>query len=1128
MLNNARIGNAPLDGRVNILLVDDQPAQLLALRAVLEDLGHNLIEARSGEEALQRVASDEFAVILLDVQMPGLDGFETARLIRDRDDSRHTPIIFLTGYEENRLSLEEAYALGAVDYLVKPFSPVIFRAKVKGFVELFQRTRQIQRQVEQLRREEQVQWRITLASIGDGVIVTDVQGHITSLNPVAENLTGWRKAEAIGRPLEEAFCILHETTRQPVEAPIVRVLQAGVVMGLGNHTILIAKDGTELPIDDSAAPVKDEEGTVRGVVLVFRDVTEKRRLERLQRDLHAQLERQVQERTEELRRSEERFRLLVEGTKDYAIFLLDHKGYIESWNPGAERIKGYQADEIIGQHFSRFYSAEDILAGKPNLELEMAAANGKYEEEDWRLRKDGSRFWASVLITALHDDAGNIRGFSKITRNMTQRMEAEATARRLAAEQAARQAAEANADMIRQQHEELRVTLESIGDAVIAADPEGKVTLLNPVAQRLTGWSTKEAFGQPLGIVFNIKNERTGQQAEDPVARVLREGVVIGLGNHTILTARDGTLRPVEDSAAPITDEQGRVIGVVLVFHDVTQRRWAEQATHFLADASAALAGLVDYKSTLQKVAGLAVPHYADWCAVDLLEESGSLQRLAVAHVDPAKIQLAHEAYRRYPPDLQAPHGPPHVIRTGQAELVPEITDDMILAAGRDEEHLRLLHQLGLRSYLCVPLVVQGRSLGAITFIHAESGRRYGPADLQLAQDLAHRAAIAIENSRLYSELRETDRKKDEFLAMLAHELRNPLAPLRNAVQILRMRGVDAATAERARDMMERQIHNIVRLVDDLLDVSRIMQGKIYLRKEPVEIATIVAGAVETAQPFIDAQGHHLTVSLPQEPVLLEADAVRLAQVVNNLLTNSAKYMKGKGRIWLEVERKGEELVLRVRDTGIGIAPDLLPHVFDLFVQAEHGVGRAQGGLGIGLTLVRRLVELHGGHITAYSEGLGKGSEFTVRVPALPPSRAAAKAVPERWEVSPTPHGTRRRILVVDDNVDAGESLAMLLRLVGQDVQLVHDGPSALEAAQAQRPDLVFLDIGMPVMDGYEAARRLRQQFGPDQMKLVALTGWGQDEDRRRSQAAGFDRHLVKPVDPAVLYKVLDSLDPKR
>jgi CheY-like chemotaxis protein len=372
--------------------------------------------------------------------------------------------------------------------------------------------------------------------------------------------------------------------------------------------------------------------------------------------------------------------------------------------------------------------------------------------------------------------------------------------------------------------------------------------------------------------------------------------------------------------------------------------------------------------------------------------------------------------------------------------------------------------------------------------------------------------------------LRDQDRRKDEFLATLAHELRNPLAPIRNALQILKMPRLDTMTVARSREMMERQVHQLVRLVDDLLDVSRVMRGKIELRKEKLELATVVARAVETVQPLIEAQGHELTVSLPPESLSLEADPVRLAQVVGNLLTNAAKYPEANGRIWLTAQREGDDVVLVVRDTGIGIAPDMLPHIFELFVQVDHASTRSQGGLGIGLTLVKNLVGMHDGTVEAHSAGLGRGSQFVVRLPLMLQTHGEEieneKGQQQRGPALSSGH----RLLVVDDNRDAAESLAMLVRLQGHEVRVAHDGIAALEMVKNYRPALVFLDIGMPKMDGYELARRLRQQPGLEHVRLAALTGWGQQEDRRRTAEAGFDHHLVKPLEPEALERLLADL----
>jgi CheY-like chemotaxis protein len=367
---------------------------------------------------------------------------------------------------------------------------------------------------------------------------------------------------------------------------------------------------------------------------------------------------------------------------------------------------------------------------------------------------------------------------------------------------------------------------------------------------------------------------------------------------------------------------------------------------------------------------------------------------------------------------------------------------------------------------------------------------------------------------------READQRKDEFLAMLAHELRNPLAPIRNALQVLKLAGADGAIAAQARGMAERQVEALTRLVDDLLDVSRIMRGKIELRRERTDLASVVARAVETARPVIDSERHDLTVALPEQPVWIDADVVRMAQVVANLLSNAAKYTPKGGRIQLTAGREGGEAVVRVRDSGLGIAPEMLDRIFEMFTQVGAIGSRSQGGLGIGLTVVRCLVELHGGTVSAHSDGPGRGSEFVVRLPlaedAEPPGGGAGRA-----EEDPAERPAVRKVLVVDDNIDAADSLAVLLRLEGQDVQVAYEGPAALARAVADPPALAFLDLGMPKMDGYELARAFRAHPALKDTMLVAVTGWGQPEDRRRTTAAGFDFHLVKPVEPAAMRGLL-------
>jgi signal transduction histidine kinase len=370
--------------------------------------------------------------------------------------------------------------------------------------------------------------------------------------------------------------------------------------------------------------------------------------------------------------------------------------------------------------------------------------------------------------------------------------------------------------------------------------------------------------------------------------------------------------------------------------------------------------------------------------------------------------------------------------------------------------------------------------------------------------------------------LEEAGRCKDEFLAMLSHELRNPLAPIRSAAQTLRLLCRHDAHLMRFIEMIDRQVEHMVRLVDDLLDVSRITRGKITLHKQRVELATVIAAAVETSRPWLDARRQELTIDLPREPIVVEADPTRLSQVVSNLLNNAAKYTPEGGHVWLSIGAGANDATVRVRDDGAGIPAELLPKVFDLFVQGNRSLARSEGGLGIGLTLVKIIVEMHGGSVVAASEGQGRGSEFVVRLPKLPD----VSSEPRQAEGGSLGDGSRmsRRVLVVDDNVDAAESMALLLRVQGHEVRTAYEGRSALDAAAAFRPQVVLLDLGLPQMDGYEVARRLREQLPTNGMALVAVTGYGQDEDRRQTAAAGFDAHLVKPADVTKLGELLAGL----
>jgi PAS domain S-box-containing protein len=625
-----------------------------------------------------------------------------------------------------------------------------------------------------------------------------------------------------------------------------------------------------------------------------------------------------------------------------------------------------------------------------------------------------------------------------------------------------------------ERRELLRVTLASIGDAVITTDVNGRITYLNGVAESLTGWTQRDAAGQPLDDVFRVVNEETRGSVQNPAIRALREGVVVGLANHSVLVSRQGVECPIDDSAAPIKDDAGTVSGCVLIFRDVTAQRRAAQEKARRLSAARLLATIVE--SSEDAIISKSLDGIIrTWNA--------GAERL-FGH--PASAAVGRHISLVIPPDRIAEE------------------DDIIasLQAGKRIEHFVTERVRGDGRRIWVSLTIspikddEGNVVGASKIVRDVTRQRQAEADLA-----------------------EADRRKTEFLALLAHELRNPLAPIGNAVQTMRLVAREEAPRQTL-DMLERQVAQMVRLVDDLMDMSRISRGKIELRKQDLALGPIVEQAVEATRALYGNLNQTVTVTMPAHPVYLAGDPARLAQVVGNLLNNACKFSEREGHVSLTVTHEAGEAVIRVRDDGIGIAAEKMPILFEMFQQADTSLERTQGGLGIGLTLVKTLVEMHGGTVRARSEGRGRGSEFEVRLPTLsePPRAQPQKAVEE-----PAPQ-VPRRILIVDDNEDGAQSLAELLEVGGHETHTAHDGFEAIEAAERLRPDLMLLDIGLPRMNGYEVCTRIRQERWGRDLVVVALTGWGQEEDRQRSREAGFDAHLVKPVDHDHLAKLLTSL----
>jgi PAS domain S-box-containing protein len=757
-------------------------------------------------------------------------------------------------------------------------------------------------------REEHERLRVTLTSIGDAVIATDRQGRVTFMNSVAESLTGWTRTQSFGQPLQEVFKIVNEETRAPVDNPALRALEKGDVVGLANHTVLIGKDGTERPIDDSAAPIHTAEGGLRGAVLVFRDISHRRAAER----------------------------------------------------------------------------------------------------------------------------------------------------------------------QIRESGEWLRITLSSIGDAVLATDAEGRVIFVNSVAEKLLGYPFAEANGRKLPEVFKIVNEFTREVPENPVELVLRTGKIVGLANHTLLLRPDGSEIPIDDSAAPIQDDTGRTIGVVLVFRDVTERRRAERS-------QALLAAIVESSE-------------------DAIISTDLQGRIMAWNAG---------AERLYGYRAEEIIGRPVVVL-----IPPNQTDEetaILLRIGKGQR---------VEGYETVRVRKDGSLVDislTVSPVKDSSGAIVGAS--KIARDIG-------DTKRMEKQLLEADKQKDNFLALLAHELRNPLGPIRNAVKILELQRRNDEDILSYCALIDTEVARMTRLLDDLLDISRITKGKMELQKRQIDLREVINSAVQISRPLIDEKGHKLTVNLPGAPVTINGDSMRLTQVFSNLLNNAAKFTESGGEVNLDVEVHDHEVVVKVEDSGVGISPDLLPKVFDMFVQGGALTERRYEGLGLGLTLARDIVEFHAGSIEAKSAGEGQGSEFVVCLPLsdLPSSdRVNSAPVKMLW----SGQLSQGRAIVVEDNKNQALSLERLLKEMGYEVRVACDGSSAMKLLTNFVPDFALIDIGLPRMNGYDLARWMRAKPEFRNTILIAQTGWGRVEDRTQARSAGFDHHLVKPLDYERLREILEEASGK-
>jgi PAS domain S-box-containing protein len=748
------------------------------------------------------------------------------------------------------------------------------------------------------------------------------------------------------------------------------------------------------------------------------------------------------------------FRLLVESVRDYAIFMLDAKGHVLSWNEGARIIKGYTREEIVGSHFSRFYPKEQVEHGWPDYELQQAAAVGRFEDENWRVRKDGSLFWANVVITALRDEQGALRGFAKVTRDLTDRRQ--------------------EIDALRHSEQRFRTLVENVRDyAIFLLDKDGFVATWNEGARHVEGYEANEIIGSHVSRFYTAEDLKRGwPQHELHVATL--EGRFEDEG---WCLRKDGSRFWANVVITALRDNSGTLIGFSKITRDLTERRRHEQALAESEERFRLLVeGVRDYAIVMLDPRGFV----SSW-------NTGAERITGYA---PTEVIGRHFS-QFYTSEAIAANEPWRHLIAGNE---PGGIADEGWRARRDGTYF------WAGSVVTAINDAQGRHRGFVLVIQDLTQRR-------------HAESLADMTARMH-----------EFIAMLAHELRNPLAPIRNAIELMGRRGLGDPALESMRQMIERQTGHLTRIVDDLLDVNRIAHGRLSIGKEPIDLIDVLSRAIETSRPLIDSRGHRLEVDIPAHPLEIEGDAVRLTQVMINLLNNAAKYTPRGGAISLTAAQRDAGVEISVRDTGKGIARQDLEKIFDLFAQLNPDSNGAEGGLGVGLALVRRVVELHGGTVRAKSEGLGSGSEFIVRLPLPLPMQGRLQVVSGGTVTETSPGIPRLRVLVVDDNRDAADSFHFLLEEMGQDVYTVYDGRTAIEAADRLRPHVVMLDIGMPGLSGYEVAPELKARLGADAPVIVAVTGWGQEEDKKQAKDSGIDYHFAKPVDQNALRKVLAKI----
>ncbi|HWP44812.1 MAG TPA: PAS domain S-box protein [Blastocatellia bacterium] len=1170
------------EAKLRLLLLDDDPdsrsAILRELRRAFPAL--TALEIAGAKEFEEAIRAGEFDLVIAEYSLSWSDGLEALRKVRAR--LPRTPVIMVTAVCDLEAAVE-AMKLGLDDYIVKT------DANLRRLPETVKRTLNELRLKAAAREISEEQSRLLAAiveSSDDAILSKSLDGIITSWNRAAELLFGYAAEEIIGQPV--SLLVPPELADEFTE--IMQRLKRGEHID-HYETVRMARDGRRIDVSLTISPIKNREGQLIGASTISRDIASRKRSEEALRESEERYRELFENANDMVYTLDLSGNLLSVNKAGERITGYDRE---ELLNKPIGRIVKPRDRHVMVSMLERKLAGERLTT----YELDVVSKSGRVltlEVSSRLIYRNGVPVGIQGLARDITErKRAEAERQELLLREQAARKEAEQAQKlsknMLVREEAARAQAEEALSLQRLIEERLMLLTEASSTLLSSLNLSAVLSGILDLAGHLTSsdaqaiwrykrdpdrWEVVSVVGlsesyqktiqvtgesrrlldRPL-IIENVEEEQVLAGRQDMLrSEGIRSMLVAPLRIHS---EASGTITFYYRSPKRFTDAEIKVATALanLAASAITtaelyeqQSRLREEAQQaqahsaFLSEASAILASSLDYETTLKNVASLAVPHFADWCVVDLVGADRNVNRLAVAHADPSHEWILRELQERFPFDPLAPAGVAAVLRTGVSELYPDITDELLEASARDPHQLSLLRQLNLKSAMCVPMLVRGRTLGAMTFVSSTADRRYDKSDLELAEELARRAALATDNALLYREAQQArvaaesaSRVKDEFLANVSHELRTPLNAILGWAGVMSRSSLGEADLKHAVEIIERNAKSQSQLIEDLLDVSRIITGKLRLDVRPVELTPVVEAAVDVIRPSAEAKGVRLEVVLDPWPGPISGDPGRLQQVVWNLLSNAVKFTPKGGRVQVRIERTDSYAEITVSDTGQGISPHFLPFVFDRFRQADSSYNRRHSGLGLGLAIVRHLVELHGGNVEVHSPGEGLGATFKVRFPLmiahgasrLQSQSAASDEASRRGEsgIAPSPALCGLNVLVVEDDLDARELMKLLLEQSGANVRTATSATEAVETIQTWRPDVMVSDIEMPLEDGYILIRKVRM-LAPDRGGLtpaVALTAHARSEDRLRALAAGFQAHVAKPVSVDELLLVIASV----